>query len=44
MTGRFNKARTRVSGTWTFKATFRDAAGAVVDTCDSGIVNWSAKD
>jgi hypothetical protein len=44
VSGKFNRSRTRVSGTWSEKATFRDAAGVVTDTCDSGVVNWSAKD
>ena len=35
ISGTFNKARTSASGTWTFKGTDRDAAGAVTDTCDS---------
>ena len=39
----FNKARTKVSGTWSFKATDHDASGAVTDTCDSGNVSWTAK-
>ena len=43
VSGTFNSKRTKVSGTWVFKATFRDAAGAVTDTCDSGSVGWSAK-
>jgi hypothetical protein len=42
--GRFNKSRTRASGTWSLKGTFRDAAGTVTDTCDSGPVDWTAKD
>ena len=41
--GAFNKARTKVTGTWASKMTFRDAAGAVTDTCESGTVRWSAK-
>jgi hypothetical protein len=41
--GKFNRSRTSVSGTWTMKITFRDAAGVVTDTCDAGIVKWSAK-
>ena len=41
--GKFNKSRTSASGTWTLKLSFRDAAGVVTDTCDAGIVNWSAK-
>ena len=41
--GKFDKSRTSVAGTWTFKVIFHDAAGAVRDTCDSGTVNWRAK-
>jgi hypothetical protein len=43
VSGRFNSSRTSVSGTWSLKLTHRDAAGTVLDTCDSGIVNWKAK-
>ena len=43
ISGTFNSSRTKVSGTWAFKATDHDATGAVTDTCDSGRVNWSAK-
>ena len=43
ISGAFNKARTTVSGTWSFKGTDHDAAGAVTDTCDSGSVSWKAK-
>ena len=43
ISGAFNKARTSVSGTWSFKVTLHDAAGAVTDTCDSGSVAWKAK-
>jgi hypothetical protein len=42
--GRFNKAHTKVAGTWRFTAIFKNATtGAVVDTCDSGFIRWSAK-
>jgi hypothetical protein len=41
--GAFNKARTKVTGTWSSKMTTRDTAGAVTDTCESGTVRWSAK-
>lgn len=41
--GRFNSSRSSVSGTWSLKLTHRDAAGTVMDTCDSGVVNWKAK-
>jgi hypothetical protein len=43
ISGAFNKAHTKVSGKWSFKATDHDASGAVTDTCDSGSVNWTAK-
>jgi hypothetical protein len=43
ISGAFNKARTKVSGKWSFKLTDHDASGAVTDTCDSGSVTWSAK-
>jgi hypothetical protein len=43
MTGAFNKARTKVSGKWTYTWTDHDATGAVTDTCDSGSVSWKAK-
>jgi hypothetical protein len=43
ITGKLNKARTTASGTWQFKGTDHDTAGAVTDTCDSGTVRWSAK-
>lgn len=41
--GSLNRARSRASGTWRLKFTDHDAAGVVVDTCDSGSVRWSAK-
>lgn len=43
MSGSFNKARTKVTGTWSFMGTDRDAAGTITDTCASGSVSWSAK-
>jgi hypothetical protein len=43
ISGAFNKARTKASGKWSFKATDRDAAGAITDTCDSGSISWTAK-
>jgi hypothetical protein len=42
VSGAFNKARTKVSGTWSLKATEYDATGAVTDTCDSGSISWTA--
>ena len=41
--GAFNKARTKASGTWSFKGTDHDTSGAVTDTCDSGNISWTAK-
>jgi hypothetical protein len=43
MSGKFNARRTKVSGRWRLKLTDHDVSGAVTDTCDSGIVRWSAK-
>ena len=43
MSGLFNSARTRITGTWQFTATDHDATGAVTDTCTSGALTWSAK-
>ena len=43
VSGRFNRAMTSISGTWSFKATEHDATGAVTDICDSGTINWTAK-
>lgn len=43
MSGRLNSTKTRITGTWQFKATDHDATGAVTDTCDSGSVSWRAK-
>jgi hypothetical protein len=43
VTGALNSTRTRITGTWRLVATDRDATGAVTDTCDSGLLTWSAK-
>jgi hypothetical protein len=43
VSGAFNSGRSKVSGSWSFKATHHDAAGAITDICDSGSVSWSAK-
>ena len=43
VSGRFNRSKSSISGTWSFKATEHDAAGAVTDTCESGAVDWRAK-
>lgn len=42
VTGTLNKARTKVKGTWTWKAVEHDLAGAVTDTCDAPTFSWSA--
>jgi hypothetical protein len=43
ISGTFNRARTKVSGKWRLMITDYDAAGAVTDTCDTGLLGWSAK-
>ena len=43
ISGTFNRARSRVSGTWRLQITDHDASGAVIHTCDSGSVRWSAR-
>lgn len=43
VSGRFNRSKTRISGTWSIKLTAHDAAGAVTDTCESAAVEWTAK-
>ena len=41
--GRMGKGRSTMRGVWSLKVTFYDEAGAtVVDTCESGLVSWSA--
>ena len=41
--GKFNKARTRITGTWHESTTFALPGGAS-DTCDSGTVSFTAVD
>ncbi|MGH2943267.1 MAG: hypothetical protein ACRDLN_10915, partial [Solirubrobacteraceae bacterium] len=42
--GRLAKGRSSMRGIWSLKITIYDAAGAtVMDTCESGIVRWTAK-
>jgi hypothetical protein len=41
--GKLNASATKITGTWQLDVTIRDAAGNVTDTCDSGVVHWSAK-
>jgi hypothetical protein len=43
VSGRLNRARSKVSGRWQLKITEHDSAGAVTDTCDSGSISWTAK-
>jgi hypothetical protein len=40
--GKFNKARTKITGTWSLHSDEKDATGAVTDTCDSGTTHFSA--
>ena len=42
MSGRLNRARSKMSGTAQMKVTYFDNAGAVTDTC-SASVSWTAK-
>lgn len=44
LSGRLNKARTRVTGQWQLHVTYRDNSGNPTDQCDSGPVSFSAKD
>jgi hypothetical protein len=43
VSGKFNRAKTSISGTWSLKGIEHDATGAVTDTCDSGTIHWTAK-
>jgi hypothetical protein len=43
MRGALNRARTKVTGRWTEKATYFDASAHVTDTCDTGSLAWTAK-
>jgi hypothetical protein len=43
MKGKLNARRTSGTGTWSLKFVVHDATGAVVDTCDSGVVTWKVK-
>jgi hypothetical protein len=42
LSGKFNKARTKVSGTWHLHVDEKDATGALTDQCDSGNAHFSA--
>ena len=41
--GKLNARLTSGTGTWSLKLVESDATGAVVDTCDSGVVTWKVK-
>ena len=43
MTGALNDAKTKIVGTWRLIATDHDLTGAVSDSCDTGLLTWSAK-
>jgi hypothetical protein len=43
VSGRLNRSRTGMSGTMNLNYTAYDAAGAVIDNCDSGRVKWKAR-
>jgi hypothetical protein len=43
MKGKLNPRRTSGTGTWSLKVVVHDATGAIVDTCDSGVVTWKVK-
>jgi hypothetical protein len=42
ISGKLNRARTKITGTWTLHDTERDAQGTPTDQCDSGTVRFSA--
>ena len=43
MTGALNDAKTKIVGTWRLIAVDHDLTGVVSDTCDTGLLTWSAK-
>jgi hypothetical protein len=43
MTGVLNDAKTKIAGTWRLIAIEHDLTSAVTDTCDTGLLTWSAK-
>jgi hypothetical protein len=43
MTGVLNDAKTKITGTWRLIATDHDLTGAVTDTCDTGLLTWTAR-
>jgi hypothetical protein len=42
LSGKFNQAGTSVTGKWSLVVVVRDASGATVDRCDSGVVSFTA--
>ena len=42
LSGKFNRAGTSVTGTWSLGLVIHDATGAVVGQCDSGAVSFTA--
>jgi hypothetical protein len=43
MTGARKDSRTGIAGTWRMIAVDHDTTGAVTDSCDTGMLTWSAK-
>jgi len=41
--GKLNRRRTRISGSWRAQMVIRNAAGATIDTCDSGPLRFTAR-
>ena len=41
--GKLNRNRTRISGSWSDRLVIRNAAGATIDTCDSGPLRFTAR-
>jgi hypothetical protein len=40
---RLNRAGTKIVGTWHETFTQHDATGALTNSCDSGVVRWTAR-
>ena len=43
MTGALNDAKTKIAGTWRMIAIDHDLTSAVTDSCDTGLLTWTAK-
>ena len=41
--GKLNRRRTRISGAWQNTIVMRNAAGATVDTCDTGVLRYTVQ-